>query len=437
MIRGEHVPMELQPGQVFGGRFRIVRRLGGGSFGEVHEAQELRDGSPLALKVLHPALISHPTLRERFEQEARITSLFKNPHVVALADAGVDSATGRPWVAFELLYGETLAARMEREPSMDRAGIEMLFAQLGAAIGAAHQAGVVHNDLKPENLFLTGPRDRPTLKVLDFGISRLVKAGRTSTKVTTEMGTPAWTAPEQFVRGAGLRPSTDVWPIGMLAFALFTGRHYLRSVDADGDTMNAIYEICMGELPGATARAREMGVDAKLPEGFDAWFRHCVVREPERRFQHARAAVNALLSVLRPAKRVAPTVEFAEPPSIPLEVRDATIVRSYPIASAADALTRGDYDTVRSALIEAVAGDDAPAEVWALRARCDTALGRYDDAVDAWSLAIERAPAMAAYIFERGLVFEAQGRAALARADNVLAAALGHELARRRLRTRV
>lgn len=89
--------MKLRPGQMFAGRFWIAREIGEGGFGEVYEAEDRRGGDRVALKVLRPAPVSHPTLRERFEQESRITSSFQNPHIVTVVDAGVDDGTGRPW----------------------------------------------------------------------------------------------------------------------------------------------------------------------------------------------------------------------------------------------------------------------------------------------------------------------------------------------------
>jgi len=423
--------MELQAGAVFAGRFRLVRVLGVGGFGEVHEAEELRDGARVALKVLHAEMVAHPTARERFEQEARVTSSFRSAHVVTVIDAGVDGATCRPWVAFEMLTGETLDARLKREPILSRALLARLFEQLGDALGAAHQAGVIHADVKPENLFLVGPVDAPVLKVLDFGIARMLKAGRTSTQVTTEMGSPEWTGPEQFQRGAKLRPSTDVWPLGLIAFRALTGAHYLRSAGPDAQLMPLLTEICGLPLSAASERARELGAAHRLPVDFDRWFCHCVVRAPEERFQHARAAVTALLELLAPRAGVPATVVLSQAPASPWAALRGTV--SLPegtMAAVLDRLASGEWSAARASLDATLAQGEESAELWALRGECDHRLGRYDEAVDDWSRAIVRAPAASAYLHGRALAFEAMGMPHAARAD---LAALGHEASRQRL----
>lgn len=425
----------LQAGEVFASRFWVVRALDDGGFGEVCEALDANSNAPVALKVLHREMISHPSLRERFEQESRITSLFSSPYVTAVIDAGVDKATERPWVAFELLSGETLATRLKRESALTPKLVSALFAQLGLALGAAHQAGVVHADVKPANLFLTGSPEAPLLKVLDFGISRVLRAGRTSTKVTTLVGSPEWTAPEQFVRGARLRASTDVWPLGMIAFRALTGAHYLRNGGEDSAVMPCLREIVTGDLPPASERARELGVAARLPPAFDAWFRHCVTRVPDERFQHARAATDALQTALRPLTNCAPTVELREPPQPFQGARQETVhLSNESLPEVRTLLGRSDYSAARERLDAAVSSGNADAEAWALRGECDLRLGRYDDAVEDWSEAIALAPGVGDYLVGRSAVFEAQGKHGAARADLTLAAVMGHEGAKERLR---
>ncbi len=247
------------------------------------------------------------------------------------------------------------------------------------------------------------------------------------------MGSPAWTAPEQFLRGSKLRASTDVWPIGLLAFRALAGVHYLLNAGEDGQVIPCIADLCANELPPASERARELGVAHRLPAEFDRWFQHCVVRQPEERFQHGRAAVDALLALLRPATGVAATVVLDKPPVSPWRASGGTVaLATHLVPTALELLDRGDYARARHALADAPKGDSS-AEVWALRGECDMALGRYDDAVDDWSNAIVRAPTEGAYLYGRSRAFEALGRVSASRADVAVAAALGHEGARKAL----
>ncbi len=412
--------MELDPGTDFAGRFRVVRKIGSGGCGTVYEASALADGDRVALKVLHPEFVSHPTLRERFEQEAPIARSIPSDRVVQVYDAGVDGPSGCPWVALELLEGESLAALLEREPVPPKALVVSILEGLGDALGAAHQVGVIHADLKPENLFLVGPASAPRLKVLDFGIARMLKAGRTSTKVTTEMGTPAWSAPEQFRRGAKLRPSTDAWSLGLLAFQLLTGHHYLRNADTFLTAL--LHEILHEPLPLASARAESLGVEGLLPPGFDPWFRLCVARDQDERFQHGRAAMTALLGLLRSAPD--PEVPLPLPPLRFRPESAETLPRAGNRLSGVGALLDGhDYAAAQQLLDEAASSSPA---IWALRGECALGLGRYDEAVLCWSEAIARAPSEAGYLHGRARVFEAQGLEAAARADRALASVLEH-----------
>lgn len=171
-------PHGLQPGSVFAGDFRIERALAMGGMGAVYVAEQLSTGRKRALKLLLPSLVESERSRERFEQEARVASRIASDHVVEVVSAGVDPASGAPWLAMELLEGETLAGRVERAGPLPPAETLEVMRQLCHALGAAHASGLVHRDIKPENLFLARPRRDGvpfTLKILDFGIAKLTE----------------------------------------------------------------------------------------------------------------------------------------------------------------------------------------------------------------------------------------------------------------------
>ncbi len=267
--------------------------------GMVYVAFQLSTGRERALKLLQPSLAASSEAHRRFEQEARIGGQIESEHIVEVVAAGVDATTGAPWLAMELLQGETLAAFLERRGPLDANAALELFAQLAHAIGAAHDKQIVHRDLKPENLFLvTGRRAGGafTLKVLDFGIAKLVDQARRA--ATGAIGTPLWMAPEQAQSGQQVTPATDVWSLGLIAFRALSGKPFWRAAnDAEAGSMQVFSEMMVEPIPAASARAQELGA-APLPPGFDDWFARCVCREPMQRYQHAAAAQQALALVL-------------------------------------------------------------------------------------------------------------------------------------------
>jgi serine/threonine protein kinase len=284
--------VRLDAGEIIGRDFRILRTLGEGGMGEVYVALQISTGKERALKTMRPQLVADAALRERFAQEARVGARIDSDHVVDVVGAGIDDEKKIPWIAMELLKGETLAELVARKVVLDGYRANHLLSQLGAALAAAHAAGVVHRDLKPENLFLARTRrsDVPfVLKVLDFGIAKLLAEGTGA--ATASVGTPLWMAPEQTETGAAVSASTDVWSFGLIAFHVFTGALYWSG----GDSASAaalLRQIVLDPLPSASQRAKN------LPEGFDAWFAKCVARAPADRFADGAAAQAALAPIL-------------------------------------------------------------------------------------------------------------------------------------------
>ncbi|MFO0647566.1 MAG: peptidylprolyl isomerase [Polyangiales bacterium] len=303
---------QLAPGTIFAKDYRVIRPLAEGGMGAVYVAEQLSTGKERALKVLLPRVVDDPRNRESFALEARVGSKVESDHVVEVVGAGVDEASGSPWLAMELLKGESLWERVTRRGPLARDEAATLFDQLGDALSKAHRAGVVHRDLKPENLFVADARIKGVpfvLKVLDFGIARLIAHDRTAATSTRAIGSPLWLAPEQTQTGAKLRPSTDVWAVGLLAFWSLTGRPFWLAANAEEFNLTALLmEVAVHAIPAASERAAALGVGASLPEGFDAWFSRCVVRDPDARFADAGGAIPALVSLLSaPPREVAPT----------------------------------------------------------------------------------------------------------------------------------
>jgi serine/threonine protein kinase len=308
----------LQPSTIFAGDFRVLGLLGQGGMGSVYVVEQLSTGKQRALKLMLPQLVADAGLRKRFEQEAHVGALIESEHVVEVVGAGVDSETHVPWLAMELLIGEDLSQLVARRGALGPAEVLALFEQLCHALAAAHRVGVVHRDLKPENIFVAQSKRAGaafTVKVLDFGIAKIVAEAKTSR--TAAVGSPMWMAPEQ-TDGSKVTPASDVWALGLIAFHLLTGRYFWAAANVDEATVTQLLrEILLEPIPEASERANEFSSDHPLPTGFDEWFARCVHRDPATRFQNADEALPMLRLVLSSRDRGAVPVplSIAGPPA--------------------------------------------------------------------------------------------------------------------------
>lgn len=319
-------PPELAEGTVFAGDLRIVRRIARGGMGTVYEAEQLSTGRRRALKILHRAQALDERQRQRFLQEARITSRIESEHIVDVVMAGADASTGTFWIVMELLDGETLAERLMRlGPGVPLPDAESwrILTQLARGLARAHAQGVVHRDLKPANVFLA--KGSPfTVKLLDFGIAHLLDDDIDSSE--GPLGTPLWMAPEQARRGE-ISPTADIWAVGLLGFRLFVGRSYWLSARKPVVDMSALLaEMLDRPLPTASERAEALGCTRRLPEGFDGWFARCVARDPGLRFRSADEMAIGLQQIMPDASTM-PVIEYT-----PTTARQQTpvIARPYP-----------------------------------------------------------------------------------------------------------
>lgn len=220
-------------GTTLAGTYSIVCVIGAGGMGRVYEARHTRIGSKrFAVKVLHAELARHPDVLSRFQREAEAAAAITSPYVVGVYD--VDRLPdGRPYLVGELLEGRELADHIDKNGPMEVGEAVRIVRQTCKGLAAAHACGVIHRDMKPENVFLTGDLAWPTAKVLDFGISKLGDApGAALTKTGMIMGTPSYMAPEQ-ARGEKVDERADIYAVGALLYATLTGR---RPFDSDDPT---------------------------------------------------------------------------------------------------------------------------------------------------------------------------------------------------------
>ncbi|WP_433927592.1 protein kinase [Sorangium cellulosum] len=284
----------LAEGTVFARRYRVVRLIASGAMGAVHEVVHLETERRRALKVMHAHLFQSEEMRERFKREARIAAHIESEHIVDVFDAGVDEATGMPFLVMELLRGEELGHRLQRVGRLPPDEAVTYLHQAALALDRTHAANIVHRDLKPANLFLSQREDGSFLvKILDFGVAKLVAEGATAAGATRSLGTPLYMAPEQFQVGKKLTGAADIHALGMMAFTLLVGLPYWDpEANEAGDVIAFAMLAIRGPQEPPVQRARAMGV--ALPPGFDAWFARATAVDPAARFRRATEAVQAL-----------------------------------------------------------------------------------------------------------------------------------------------
>ena len=199
------------------GRYEVEKPLGGGGMAVVYLAQDTDLGRRVAVKLLAENLADDQELRRRFVREARLAARLSHPNVVAVYDAGEED--GRPYIVMECVEGESLAETVRREGRLEPDRVRELALQACAGLEHAHRAGLIHRDVKPGNLLVTGDA---TLKIADFGIAHAVEGTRL-TEVGTVLGTAAYLSPEQ-ASGEPVTPASDLYSLGACLYELLDGR---------------------------------------------------------------------------------------------------------------------------------------------------------------------------------------------------------------------
>jgi serine/threonine-protein kinase len=293
----------VEPGALVG-EYRIEGELGAGGMGRVYAAIHPVIAKRAAIKVLHPELSRDPAAVERFVREARVVNEIGHPNIVDIFAFGT-LADGRNYFVMEQLRGESLKARMQRARlSLDE--VRAVLATIATALEAAHKVGVVHRDLKPDNVFLVDVEDAPAplVKLLDFGIAKLLVDDRRLERTETGafMGTPAYISPEQ-ARGENVDHRTDIYALGVMAFELLTGR-----LPFTGTSVAEVVAKHLMEAPPSMC-----GIGAQVPEELDAMVGAMLAKEPSQRptLAEIRARLRALPS--RPAQTAAAGAAETQP----------------------------------------------------------------------------------------------------------------------------
>jgi serine/threonine-protein kinase len=278
-------PKTPETGLLLAGRYRLEEKLGEGGMGTVWRAEHLVLCAPVAVKVLDRDLSKDEEAHDRFIREARSAASLRSPHVVQILDYGIDN--GFPYIAMELLEGETLQHRLARLGTLTPLDTARVIAHVARAVARAHEAGIIHRDLKPENVFIVRNEDAEIAKVLDFGVAKVETAALgpkgTRTRTGSLLGTPFYMSPEQAQGNKTIDHRSDLWALGVIAFECVTGKRPFES-DGLGDL---VLQICVRDMPIPS----QFG-DA--PTKFDEWFAKACHRDPELRHQSARELADGL-----------------------------------------------------------------------------------------------------------------------------------------------
>ncbi len=276
-------------GRKIGGRFVVVARLGAGSMGSVYRARQTGMSREVALKVLKPERAFDAASQQRFEREARATSALTSPHTVTVYDFGEDdSLPGGPvlYLAMERLEGESLGQRLKRIGRIAPLEATKIAQQVLRSLSEAHDKGVVHRDLKPDNIFLhkvpTPHGTEEVVKVLDFGIAKILqpdlKVDSLETQAGTVFGTPRYMSPEQ-AQSKPLDGRSDLYTVGLILFQMVTGRHVFPDEDA--------VVVMARHIQSLPPRPREVAPDAHISKRLEAIILRALAKDPRRRPQTA------------------------------------------------------------------------------------------------------------------------------------------------------
>jgi serine/threonine-protein kinase len=271
-------------GATIAGKYKIRRVVGAGSMGVVCEAEHLEIGKRLAIKIIDASLAGMDDIALRFRQEARAASLVESHHIVQVFDVGTDERLGL-YLVMEYLTGEDLAARLVRDKRLSPETAVRIAVQAARGLAKAHEAGVVHRDLKPANIFLVEREDdEPLVKVLDFGISKVIDASRAESKLKltragTVVGTPQYMSPEQ-AQGFSVDERTDVWALGLVLYEMLAGRpaypelptyeaFIIHLVSHPPDSLGTVAPWVPAPLARVIHQAIEHELDARIPSCID------------------------------------------------------------------------------------------------------------------------------------------------------------------------
>ncbi len=301
----------LQPGATLASRFRVLRLLGQGGMGEVYAALDMELGETIALKTIRPSLASAQATIERFRQEARLARRVVHPNVCRVLEFGRHDDAAAPiyFLTMELLHGVPLSRHLRERWRLSATEATDIGLQLSAGLGAIHQEGVLHRDIKTSNIMLcpetgeAGEHERGQRAVLlDFGVAGGLSSGDVLNATRGQPGTPSYMAPEQ-LEGQPLSTATDVYSLGVVLYELLVGQLPFGRAESRAAALENLFarERVSGELMAAA------------PEQLARLVESCLRRDPNQRLSSARELECELAAVKRELSATSTTDPDATP----------------------------------------------------------------------------------------------------------------------------
>jgi serine/threonine protein kinase len=291
---------------------RLVRKLGEGGMGSVWVAEHLTLHTQVAVKFMTEQVAASPDAAMRFTREARAAAQLRSAHVVQIFDHGVLEG-GIPYIVMELLEGESLATHLGLRGRLSPTVVVQIVTQTCRALAKAHERGVIHRDIKPDNIFLVDPDGDLFVKLLDFGVAKRMQEDVSVTATGAMVGTPNYMSPEQMLSAKHVDARADLWALAVVAYQCVTG-----SLPFAGETFGAIaVAVAQGDF-AAPFRVRGCGSPA-----LDAWFERALARDRDQRFTSAHELARAF----------ARAAEAAPPPTPPSggSVSPDSLTRTFPL----------------------------------------------------------------------------------------------------------
>lgn len=291
-----------KPGDVLDGKYRVDRVLGEGGMGVVYEAFHLRLRQRVAIKVLRPAIVAQPEFVARFEREARAAATLESANVAKVLDVDTTD-TGLAYMVIEYLEGNDLADELARRGRLPIQEAVAWVMEACTPIAEAHGQGIIHRDLKPSNLFLAKKGNERVLKLLDFGISKvLAESDGKNTSSFGTLGTPHYMSPEHVRNASDVDRRSDIWSLGVILYELLTGTEPFS-----GDPARVIAAIVTDPVPPPRTKRDD------IPEALERVIMRALAKDPRERYPDVRA-LSLALAPFAPEMELVPRVTRSVPP---------------------------------------------------------------------------------------------------------------------------